>query len=292
MAVFRDASERAAARDRRVLGRFTLAVETAAVYLGQYEDGVSCAGFRDRLKAEGLPAWKAPRRPDVAVRHGEKSLASTFARPWNGSTRPEQLALPSPRCCPPTRSRCPGSACSWPSPSQSAATPPPAIPTRGSLSTTCSACASGSRRASSMPGRPLVARMHRLLQELMKTDAGPQATTLEAALLAHIKTRANFLWDGWVQHEHRWELPPLARVHRALAWHRDGDDAPLLARLASGPLGSLGQFAATERLDPPEHGDRRAVVRSQVGVHGSAQGKTRRSGRSLTFVKQVFYCCR
>ena len=32
--------------------------------------------------------------------------------------------------------------------------------------------------------------------------------------LAYVNARAEFLWDGWVQHEHRWELVPLV----ATAW--------------------------------------------------------------------------
>lgn len=48
-------SEREAARAIvNLLGRFTLAVESAAVYLGQFSEDVTCAGFLDRLKKEGL----------------------------------------------------------------------------------------------------------------------------------------------------------------------------------------------------------------------------------------------
>jgi hypothetical protein len=52
---FPDYAERGAAEKIvRLLGGFTLAVETAAVFLGQFAKDVSCAAFRDRLQKEGL----------------------------------------------------------------------------------------------------------------------------------------------------------------------------------------------------------------------------------------------
>ena len=48
-------AERDAAREIvRLLGCFTLAVESAAVYLGQFANDVTCAAFLARLKKEGL----------------------------------------------------------------------------------------------------------------------------------------------------------------------------------------------------------------------------------------------
>ncbi len=52
---FRSEAERDAAREMvRLLGCFTLAVESAAVYLGQFANEVTCAAFLTRLKKEGL----------------------------------------------------------------------------------------------------------------------------------------------------------------------------------------------------------------------------------------------
>lgn len=56
--------------------------------------------------------------------------------------------------------------------------------------------------------------MHRLLQEMLKLDARAQAIAArERALVAHVMARAEFLWDGWVQYEHRWELVPSSPAH-------------------------------------------------------------------------------
>jgi hypothetical protein len=52
---FRSEAEREASREIvTLLGCFTLAVESAAVYLGQFANEVTCAGFLARLKKEGL----------------------------------------------------------------------------------------------------------------------------------------------------------------------------------------------------------------------------------------------
>jgi hypothetical protein len=82
---FPDGAARHATRDIvRLLGRFTLAVETAAVFLGQLAEEVSCVGFRDRLKTEGLSGLeKAGGETSESVRHGEKSLTATL-RPMLG----------------------------------------------------------------------------------------------------------------------------------------------------------------------------------------------------------------
>ena len=92
---FRDAAERAAAEEIvRLLGRFTLAVETAAVFLGQFAGDVTCAGFRDRLKREGLTGLEgAASATSEGVRHGEKSLTATLAPTLERLGEPERLAL-------------------------------------------------------------------------------------------------------------------------------------------------------------------------------------------------------
>jgi hypothetical protein len=52
---FRTELERAAAREIvRLLGGFTLAVESAALHLGNFANDVTCAEFLTRLKREGL----------------------------------------------------------------------------------------------------------------------------------------------------------------------------------------------------------------------------------------------
>src|SRR5258705_11468358 len=75
-------------------------------------------------------------------------------------------------------------------------------------------------------------------------DARPR---FEVTLLSFIRVRAEFLWESWVHHEHRWELAPL--VASAWQWMEQGsEDGAYLANHAFGPLFELGNFAEAEGL--------------------------------------------
>jgi hypothetical protein len=92
---FADAAERDAAREIvRLLGCFTLAVETAAVYLGQFADEVTCGSFLARLRKEGSEGLDdAAQQTSEAVRHGEKRLLATLTPTFERLTEGEKLAL-------------------------------------------------------------------------------------------------------------------------------------------------------------------------------------------------------
>ncbi|MEK6287721.1 MAG: toll/interleukin-1 receptor domain-containing protein [Acidobacteriota bacterium] len=76
---FSRVAEREAAQEIvRLLGCFTLAVETAAVFLGQFAGDVTCVDFLERLKQEGLEGLEsAASETSEGVRHGEKRLTAT-----------------------------------------------------------------------------------------------------------------------------------------------------------------------------------------------------------------------
>ncbi len=78
---FREAADREAAREMvNLLGRFPLAVEAAAVYLGQVAADVTFAGFRDRLKAEGLAGLEGTARDTAGgTLHGRDQPARDSA---------------------------------------------------------------------------------------------------------------------------------------------------------------------------------------------------------------------
>jgi len=90
--------------------------------------------------------------------------------------------------------------------------------------------------------------MHQLVQKIVRLHAGEETVALrEQELLAYVKARAEFLWEGWVRQETRWELVPLV----ALAWHwlhRGANQGVYLANQAFGSLRNLGHFAETEPL--------------------------------------------
>ena len=218
-----------------LLGRLTLAVEIAAVYLGQFPE-VSCAAFCERLKREGLTGLEgAAQETTEGVRHAEKSLSATLRPTLERLGKAERLTLTLAALLPADHVALPwiravaaeefaelgkDAEPGYPDPWQSV------LRRLYSLRMFQSTAESNE------------ARMHRLLQEVLKREAAPAALeSRERKLLEHIKARAEFLWEGWVRHEHRWELGPLA----ACAWQwmeRETEEGAYLANGAAGPLQS------------------------------------------------------
>src|SRR5262249_30100677 len=92
---FRCEAEHDAAREIvRLLGCFTLAVESAAVYLGQFASDVTCAAFLARLKKEGLEGLDtAAGQSSEGVLHGEKRLSATLQPTLERLDTAEKLTL-------------------------------------------------------------------------------------------------------------------------------------------------------------------------------------------------------
>ena len=93
--LFRSETERDAAREIvRLLGSFTLAVESAAVYLGRFANDVTCAAFLSRLTKEGLEGLDtAASQSSEGVMHGEKRLGATLRPTLERLGAAEKLAL-------------------------------------------------------------------------------------------------------------------------------------------------------------------------------------------------------
>ena len=93
--VFSSDSEHEAARGIiNILDRFTLAVEMAAVYLGQYANEITCEGFLTRLEKEGLAGLTAATKQTTeGLRHGEKCIVATLTPTMERLTEPEKLTL-------------------------------------------------------------------------------------------------------------------------------------------------------------------------------------------------------
>lgn len=235
----------------RLLGRFTLAVEAAAVYLGQFSGDVTCSGFLARLKKEGLEGLEgAARQTTEGLLHDEKSLTATLRPTLDRLDEPEKLALTYGALLPADQIALPwiralvamqfseigqDSEPGYPDPWQSL------------LRRLFGLRLWQPTNLTDAGDQPLVARMHRLLQELLKTSAGELVETHEQTLLGLIKARAKFLQDEWVQHEYRWELGPLAPC--AWQWlEREGDAGALLASRVGIPLRKLGNFTESERF--------------------------------------------
>ncbi len=101
--IFPNKEEREGAREIvRLLDSFTLAVESAAVYLNQTGWQITCKAFLHRLRTEGI-LWdqKEHFTDQAGIRHGERSLAITLTSTFEILTEGEKLFLKYAACLPP-----------------------------------------------------------------------------------------------------------------------------------------------------------------------------------------------
>lgn len=93
--LFQNDSEQNAAQEIvNLLGRYTLAIETAAVYLGQFAFDVKCSDFLVRLKKEGVVGLdNASIESTEGILHGEKSLVATLRPTFERLSEEEKLVL-------------------------------------------------------------------------------------------------------------------------------------------------------------------------------------------------------
>jgi tetratricopeptide (TPR) repeat protein len=205
---FRDAAERQAAlRIVRLLDRFTLAVETAAMYLGSYHGDVSCAEFLGRLEMEGLSGLEdATTDPEIRVRHRETRLTATLLPTVQRLSEPEQLALDYAALLPAdciswewlevlvgdqyeefTRAVADGYLDPWTS-------------LRVHLL---------SLRLLTPAAEPENARIHRMVQAVVRTRSGFRHDRLRGHLIEYSLQQSRILAKQWTDPDVLWELKPL-----------------------------------------------------------------------------------
>jgi len=255
---FKNEDDRAAAQELvKLLDGFTLAVETAAIYLERHYSPGIIADYTSRLRAEYKENLKrlnikwsedAAGNPVIGVRHGEALLGPTLEITFKtlsheemhvltlGALLPaDQIALPWVRAV--------------------ACKEVPAFDAEhsggdgdGVWTTTRDALLSLRFFLKDEKGRKNehVVRMHRMVQELIRQREKDSVEGFEQSLIEHVKSRADFLWEGWVDREYRWEVTPLA----ACAWHWiEGEGVgPYLANQAFGPLKELARYSEAEPL--------------------------------------------
>jgi tetratricopeptide (TPR) repeat protein len=244
---FLDDATRDAAQDTvRLLGGFTLAVERAAVFLGQFARDLSCAEFRDQLRSEGLTEFEDSDCEAIdGLCSSEERLSAALRPILERLGQAERITLIFAALLPADHVALP-----WVR--VLAAQTFPELGEDGShgLSDPWQVLLQRlfSLRLLQPAAERYQARMHRLVQEMVKLNTGAEIVGVpERALLAYVKARAEFMWEGWVRHEHRWELVPL--VASAWQWmERGADEGAYLANQAFGPLRSLGNFAEAEPL--------------------------------------------
>lgn len=212
---FRSEAERDAAREIvRLLGSFTLAVESAAVYLGQFAKDVTCAAFLARLKKEGLEGLDtAASQSTEGVLHGEKRLSATLQPTLERLGAAEKLALEFAALLPPDKTPLP-----WLralvsktfSEMERDAEPGYPDPWKNVLRRLFSLRLLQATSVMDADGQPLVVRVHRLVQQLMLCDCPAKEHAERQQIVDELvdeRARVFEKTTNWV--EARWELEPL-----------------------------------------------------------------------------------
>lgn len=265
---FRDETERTAAVEIvRLLAGFTLAVEAAAVYLGECAGDISCAAFLERLRREGLEGLDAASAEGAGgIRHGEKRLGATLRPTLERLRPPELLALRYAALLPPDHVALPWLrelvAAVHPEFGQDAEPGYP-DPWRTLLRRLFSQRLLQPTGAEGPAREPRLARMHRLVQALVTSfsTGRPQSEELQAEV-----EMASLVWDmvagaaverivifragslktvaKW--NDARWELVPLDAM--ATQWaDSDHPSAAVLANAVGESWRTIAEWGRAER---------------------------------------------
>ncbi|MBI3878658.1 MAG: TIR domain-containing protein [Verrucomicrobia bacterium] len=215
---FRSEAERDAAREIvRLLGSFTLAVESAAVYLGQFTNDVTCAAFLARLKKEGLEGLDtAASQSSEGVLHGEKRLSATLQPTLERLGAAEKLALEFAALLPPDQVPLPWLralvAKTFPEIERDAEPGYP-DPWKNVLRRLFSMRLIQATDAMDTDGQPRVVRVHRLVQELTKHNCSESDRAVRQQAVDVLVTERDAVLlqaTNWV--DARWELEPFAAL--------------------------------------------------------------------------------
>lgn len=248
---FRSDAERAAARDiARLLNGFTLAVESAAVFLGEFAGDVTCSAFLDRLRREGLEGLdNAATEGNERVRHGERRVRATLQPTLERLTDQEALILIYCALLPSDQIALPwvrvlvsehfphvsnNVGLGYPDPWQQALRRLLSLRLLQTVSTTEAA------------GEVRLVRMHNIVQQAILLHFDPPAIRAEK-LMGYVSDRGVFVRRSWLNLSVRWELEPLLAC--AARWLEEGKPAgALVVSAIEQPLRLLGRFRAAEPL--------------------------------------------
>ena len=231
---FRSEAERDAARDiTRLLGSFTLAVESAAVYLAQFANDVTCAAFLARLKKEGLEGLDtAASQSDVSVRHGEKRLGATLQPTLERLGAAEKLALEFAALLPPDQIPLPWLralvAKTFPEMEHNAEPGYP-DPWKNVLRSLFSLRLIQATDEMDADGQPRVVRVHRLVQELVGHNLGTAKKQKSNMVTALAFERSESIESHWHEPDRHFEIAPLIQLDAQMLDAAD-TEAPRLVK--------------------------------------------------------------
>jgi tetratricopeptide (TPR) repeat protein len=227
----RDDESRSALEIVRLLGGFTLAVETVAVFLGDFAQDVTCAAFLTRLRKEGLQGLElASNQTTRGVLHGEKGLRATLMPTLARLSTAERAALDYAALLPSDHVVLP-----WlrtlvtqthPEMGRDA---PPGYPDPWNLVVRrlIGLRLLQMKGVAGPNGHSLVARMHRLVGECVRDDQGDEISLRQNQMTEFLSMRCFELAATWP--ENQWQIAPLV----AFAWNlldRHDIRAPMFVR--------------------------------------------------------------
>jgi tetratricopeptide (TPR) repeat protein len=246
---FRSEAERDAAREIvRLLNCFTLAVESAAVYLGQFANDVTCAAFFARLKKEGLEGLDtAASQSSEGVLHGEKRLTATLQPTLERLGAAETLALEFAALLPPDQVPLPWLralvAKTFPDMERDAEPGYP-DPWKNVLRRLFSLRLLQATDVVDADGQPRVARVHRLVQEVLTCKPGEELSQRNDAMVSLAFERSEDLERHWHELDYRWEIPPMIALANQLLDRVNSDAPRLVIRLGQW----LSQFDSSTNM--------------------------------------------
>lgn len=234
----------------RLLRGFTLAVETAAIYLGRDTAPEACRRFRERLSPDLLrESETAATDPAVAVRHRVRSLEETLAFTLQTLTPEATHVLNIASLLPADQIALPWlktvGAEKFPAFAAEPAEPNSAF--RQAEELLLGLRLFQSAAVVDDDGRLLVVRMHRLVQELVAQREGFEKQQVFEKMAGHAGTRCEFLEQGWLDWSNRWEIEPLRAFGDELLTLKHGR-ASYLANSVAVILNGLARYAEAEPL--------------------------------------------
>jgi hypothetical protein len=254
---FRDPSDTAAARTlAEVLDGFTLAIETAAIYLGRNVAPGAIQSYVDRLAVDALPSSEEMARdPSVAVRHRERQLKRTLEITLDTLDELQRRILLLSALMPADHVALP-----WLNQLMSYDRPELLDRPIGGLNPKWTAAIEnlfGLRllhptREADMLRRPLIARTHRMIQEVVRFYADPREVATWTEKLDELAiVKAMRIKTEWPEEGRRWQLLPLVAMATAKLQKRDVASGVRLVDCLHDGLWQLGRLVECRDLLAP-----------------------------------------
>jgi tetratricopeptide (TPR) repeat protein len=235
----------------KLLAGFTLAVEVAALYLYERKGQITCAAFLELLKKEGGIGGVdiAGTKTKTAINH-TKLISATLTPTLDILSQVEILILSYASLLPPDSIPVPWLRAmvikEYPEFEKDAEAGLD-DPWLSSINHLFSLRLLQIMDLNDAGFVPRIVRIHRLVQELIKIRTKETGENLQTNLIDYVKSRSEFLWDGWIKKEYRWEIKPISLC--AMFWmRREIKDAAYIANQIHNSIYQLGFYSEAKEL--------------------------------------------